>query len=165
MMIVNSQKTLKILRLLRPSLHCKKVDDLNKQKRLTTARFAHSVNKLAQPRNETIITDPKQWSTRNIAHARRFDHEHSRTSFSKSSIPIKILLRDKAVLGCTPRHHRRYPRPAARLEIADSNRTEQSRTRGFPGGGPARLEYLMTNWIREFPHVPLHRLPDYRDYA
>src|ERR1044071_5620554 len=158
MMIVNTQKPLKVLLLLRPSLHCEKVDELKQQTRLATTRFAHSLDQLAQSRNKPIVTDTKQWPTRNISHARSFDHEHSRTPFRKPSIPIEILLCDETIVGGTPRHHRRHPRPAARLELADLNSSEQSRSCGFFSRGPARFEYLVTDWFREFPHVPLHRL-------
>src|SRR6185503_17590320 len=105
MMIVYAQKPLKEFFLLRPSLHREKVDDLNEQSRLTTTRFPHSLDQLAQPRDKPIVTDTQQRTTRNIAHARGFDDEHARTSISKPPIPIEILLRDKAVLGRAPGHH------------------------------------------------------------
>src|SRR5262249_48964182 len=141
MVVTDHKKALKIFLLLRPSLHCEKVDDLNEEERLAMARFPHRLDQLAQPRNKPIVTDAQQRATRNIAHARRFDHEHSRTPFSKPSIPIKVLLRDETVLGRAPWHHRRHPRPAVRFELPDSNRTEQSGSRRFVSGGPARFEY------------------------
>src|SRR6185295_12948475 len=116
MVIINAQKPLEVLLLLRPSLHCEKVDDLDKKPRLAVARFAHSFDKLAQTRNEPIVTNAKQRTTRNVAHARGFYDQHSGTTFSEPAIPVEILLRDKPVLGRTPGHHRRDPRPAARLE-------------------------------------------------
>src|SRR6185369_3939275 len=165
MMIVNREKPLKVLLLLRPSLHCEKVDDLYEQTRFTTTRFPHNIDKLAQTRNEPIVANAKQRTTRNVAYTGRFDHEHSRTPFSESSVPVKILLRDEPIFSRTPRHHRRHPRAAARFELPDRNRTEQSRPRGFFGVGPARLEYLVTNWISEFPHVPSHRLHGLQRFA
>src|ERR1044072_1912834 len=165
MAIVNAQKPLKILLLLRPSLHGEKVDDLNEQTRLTTTRLPHNINKLPQPGKEPVIANTKQRTTRNIAHARGLDDKHSRTSLSKPSIPIEILLRDKTILGRAPRHHRRHPRPAARLELSDCNCAKQSRSRGFFSGGPARLEYLVSNWFSEFPHVPPHRLHGLQRFA
>src|SRR6185437_11039198 len=160
MLIVNRQKSLKVFLLLRTSLHGEKVDDLNKQSRVAATRLTNSLDQLAQTGDESIVPDAQQRTTRNITHARRLDDEHTRTSFSKSSIPIKVLLRDKAILCRAPRHHRRHPRPVARLDFSDSNRTEQSRTRRFLSVGPARLEYFVSNRICEFPHL----YTDYTDY-
>src|SRR5690242_8838317 len=129
MPIVHLQETLKIFRALRPSLHGEKINDLNEQACLAVTRFTYSLDEFAQTRNKSIVTDTQQWTTRNIAHARRLDYEHTRASFGKASIPIEVLLRDKPIFGRAPWHHRRHPRAAARLEFADGYRTEESRAR------------------------------------
>src|ERR1043165_8664606 len=159
MRVVNLQKPLQILRLLRSPLHRKEIDDLNKQQRFTAARFLHRVDQLPQPRNEPIVADPQQWTTRNVAHARRFNDEHARTSFSKAAIPIEVLLRHKAVFGRTPRHHRGHPRAAPRFERTDLHRTKQSRTCRFVSRRPRRFFYLVSDWTCELPHLS-HSLHD-----
>src|SRR6185369_7864287 len=153
MQILHFQKSLKVFRTLRTSLHRKKINDLNKQQRLPIARFTHSLDELAQPGNKSIIADSKQWTTRNIAHTRRLNNKHTRPPFSKTAVPVEILLRDKAVLGRAPGHHRRYPRTTPCLELPYRNRTEEPRLSRFFCRGPARLEYLVPDWIRKFPHV------------
>src|SRR5215213_3261144 len=107
MIIIHSQKTLQVLRLLRSSLHGKKIDDLNKQKRLAFAGFTHRIDELAQSRNKPIVTYPQQWTTRNITHASGFPDEHPRMSFTKTTIPVEVLLSHKAVFSRTPWDHGR----------------------------------------------------------
>src|SRR5690242_300571 len=125
------QEALKVLRLLRTPLHCEKIDDLDKQQRLAAARFFHRLDQLAQTGNESIIADAEQWTTRNVAYARRFDHQHTRPTFSKALVPVEVLLRHESIFSRTPWHHRRHPRATERFEPADFNRTEQARTRSF----------------------------------
>src|SRR5215213_186328 len=124
MSIIHLKKSLKILRTFRTSLHRKKVDDLNKQQRLSFTRFTHSLNKFAQSGNKSIVTDTKQWTTRNVAYASRFNYQHTRTPFSKTSIPIEILLRYKAIFSRAPGHHCRHPRTAPCFELPYSNRAK-----------------------------------------
>src|SRR5688500_4150386 len=119
MAITDLKKPLKVLRPFRPPLHRQKIDDLNEQPRLAAARFTHDVDQLSQSRYESIVADAQQRTARNVAHSRRLDHQHRRTSLSKARVPIEVLLRDKPVLGRAPRHHRRHPRAARRLMPSD----------------------------------------------
>src|ERR1051325_10560553 len=150
MPIVHPQKTLKVFHPLRPPLHREKIDDLNEQQRLPVTRLTHSLDEFAQSGNESIVADTQQWTTRNIAHTRRLDDEHARPPFSKTSIPVEVLLRNKPLFGRAPGHHRRHPRSAARLEFADGYRAEESRARRFFSSGPARFRDLVANRIRKF---------------
>src|SRR5689334_21152211 len=159
MLIVHLQKALKIFRTLRTSLHRKEVDDLNEQQRLPVTRFTHRLDEFAQPRNKTIVANAKQWTTRNVAHARRLDDQHTRPAFGKTSIPVEIMFGDEAVFRRAPRHHRRYPRAAARFCFANGDRAKQSRPRRLVRRGPTCLEYPVPDGIRKFPHV---LVTDYR---
>src|SRR5215207_2210564 len=118
MIFIDRQKTLQVLRLLRSPLHRKKIDDLNKQKRLAFAGVTHRINELAQSGNKPIIANPQQWTTRNITHACRFHDENTRTPFSKTTIPVEVLLSHKAILSRTPGDHGRNPRSATSLKAA-----------------------------------------------
>jgi len=152
MVLVNLQKTLEIFFLLGSTLHREKIDDLNEQQRLPLTRFPHSLDQLAQPIYKPIVTNAKQRSTRNVAHASRLDHEHTRTAFREPSIPVEILLSDKSILRGAPRHHRRHPRAAPSFETTDGNRTIKSRPGCFFRRRPASLEYLVFDWVSELPH-------------
>src|SRR5690242_6635705 len=142
MLICNRQKPLQVFRASGPPLHREKIDDLNEQQRLTAARFFHRLNQLAQSGNKAIVADAQQWTTRNIAHARRLNNEHTRASFRKTSIPVEVLLRHKTIFSRTPRHHRRHPRATTRFEPPDLNRTKQTRARRFISVRPASFFYL-----------------------
>src|ERR1051325_9772835 len=91
MLIIHLQKALEVFRTLRTSLDREKVDDLNEQQRLPITRFTHRLDEFAQPRNKTIVADPKQWTTRNIAHASRLDDQHTRPAFGKTSMPVEVF--------------------------------------------------------------------------
>src|ERR1043166_5014245 len=129
MLISDLQETLKELCLLRPSLHRQKIYDLNKQQRLAATRLLHCLDQLAQTGNESIVADAQQWTTRDVAHARSFDDQYAGTPFREAPIPIEVLLRDESVLRRSPRHHRRYPRAAACLELPKPDRTKEPRAR------------------------------------
>src|SRR5205085_6092049 len=109
------KETLKVFRALRPPLYGKEVDDLNEKFGVTLACLANRFDKLLQSRQESIVTDPKQRTAGNIANPGSFDDQRRRLSFSKSSIPIEIVLRDEAVCGRAPRHHRRHPSAAGKI--------------------------------------------------
>src|ERR1043165_3994038 len=153
MSIIHFQEALKIFRTLRTTLHRKKIDDLNEQQRLPLASLTDNLGEFAQSGDKTIVADSKQRTTRNITHACRFDDQHTRPPLREPAVPVEILLRHKSIFRRAPGHHRRHPRAAARLEFADGNRAEEPRARRFFSRGPARLKYLVPDWIRKFPHV------------
>src|SRR5204863_7546483 len=96
------------------------------EKRLPLTRFSHHFDKLAQSWNESIVANAKQRTTRNVTHASRFHHAHARSSFSKTTIPVEVTLRDKSIFSRAPRNHRRHPRAAARLTTANSDRAKKT---------------------------------------
>src|SRR5215213_4908299 len=104
MVLINLQKALKVFQLLRPPLHREKINDLNEQESLTITRLSHHLDELPQSRDETIVADAKQRTTRNVAHAGRLNDQHSGPPFRKASIPIEVLLRHKTVVRRPPRH-------------------------------------------------------------
>src|SRR6185503_5857224 len=152
MVLVNLQKALEILRLFGSTFHGQEINDLNKQQRLPLTRFPNSLDQLPQPWNKPIVTDAKQRTTRNVAHSRRFNYEHTRASCCEPPVPVEILLRDKSILGGAPRHHRRHPRPATSFKTADGNRTIKSGSRRLLRCRPARLKYLVLDRVSELPH-------------
>ena len=113
------QEPLKVFRLVGTTLDRQKIDELNEEPRLTVAGFAHDINELFQSRQKSIVTDAQQRPTRNVANAGSFNHQCRRFSFGKSTIPIKIVLRDKSIFSCAPWHHRRHPGA-----IVESDRTD-----------------------------------------
>src|SRR6185503_21039293 len=164
MSIADLKKSLKVLRSFRPSLHRQKIDDLNEQQRLAATCLLHDVHELPQTRNETIVANTQQRSTRNVAHSSRLDHQHRRSPLREPSIPIEILLSDKPIFSRAPRHHRRNPRPAACLESSDFYGSVEKRYSGVFGGWPVSFFDSMTDWVRKLPHVraancnTIHRL-------
>src|SRR5687767_8588282 len=115
----NLEKSLKILCAFGPSFDRQEINDLNEQQRLATTRLAHDLDQFSQTRYEAVVADTQQWTTWNVAHASRLDDEHRRPPFGKPPVPIEILLRDNPVFSRPPRHHRRHPRTASRLELSD----------------------------------------------
>src|SRR5205085_128467 len=146
------QKPLKVFRPFRPPLYGQEVDDLNEKFSVSLARVANGFDKLLQTRQESIVTDPKQRTAGNIANAGSFDDERRRLSFSKSSIPIEIVLRDKAVCGRAPRHHRRHPTAAGKIQIAKINWLKRRDGVGFFSGGQPGSGI---KWFVRFHNFPL----------
>ncbi len=163
MSVTDLKKFLEVLCSLRSPLHRQKIDDLNKQERLTATRFAHRLDELPQARNKPVVTDPQQRSARNITHARRFDHQHRRAAFREPLVPIEILLRDKAVFSGAPGHHRGHPGAAERFASTDSNWRVKKRSRGFFGGWPVGFFDPVADWVRKLPHVRASTVPRYAD--
>src|SRR5206468_2241718 len=106
------QKALKELRRIGPAFYCEKINDLNKELGVTFACFAHRLHQFLQSRQKSIVTNSQERSTRNVANARSFDNQSGRLSFSKSAIPIKIVLGNESVFSRAPGHHCRNPRAA-----------------------------------------------------
>src|SRR5690349_19687427 len=119
------EKTIEILLRIRTSLNRQKVDDLYEKFCLTITRITHCFNQLLQSWQEPIMTDAQQWSTRNVAYPRSFNHQRSGSPFSESPIPIKIILRNESVCRRTPRHHRGNPGAAHNCQWTNLNRFKQ----------------------------------------
>ena len=115
MLVSHSQKTMEILFFFRTSLHRKEVDDLDQEPGMAVARISDIFNQLAQAGDESIVTNAQQWAAGNVANPGRLNDQDSRPSLCETSIPIEVLLRDEAVFGGAPGHHRRHPGAALSL--------------------------------------------------
>src|SRR2546421_12915250 len=101
-MVGSLEEPLKIFCSIRTALDRQKIDDLNKELRLTVAGFAHGVGQLFQSREKSIVTDAQQGPARNIANAGGFKDQRRGPAFGKPLIPIKIILRDKSSFSRAP---------------------------------------------------------------
>ena len=130
------QEAREVLRRLRPPSDRQEVEDLQEHARAPAAAGAHGGDELAQARDEAIVADAQQRPTRHVANAGCFDHQHAGRAVGEAAVPVEHVGGDEAVLGCSPRHHRRHPAPARRRHRSDRRRREQERLRGLFGGGP-----------------------------
>src|ERR1043166_8528894 len=110
------EKPLEVFLWIRTTFYRQKINDLNEELCLAVTRRSDSLNQALQSRQKSIMTDPQQWSARDVTHARRFDHERSGSSFSESPVPIKIVLCDESFSGRPPWHHPRSPRATVELQ-------------------------------------------------
>src|SRR5262245_41108046 len=86
-----------------------KIDQLNKEPRVSAARFANRADQAAQPGQEPVVSDAEQRSAWNIANAGRLDHNRTRLAARKALVPFQHVVGDVALVGRPPRHHRWDP--------------------------------------------------------
>src|SRR5688500_10236301 len=119
---------------------------------MATASVANCLDELLQTGHESIITNPQQRTTGDIADPGGFDDEGCRSSFSKSAIPVQVVLGDESVFGRAPRHHRGNPRAVFKCQRTNLDRWKQKRSTCLISRRPACFGYLMFDRIGELPH-------------
>ena len=102
-----------------PPVDTQEVDDLDEKPGLTVAGFAHRFHQLFQAGNEPVVTDAQQRPTGYVANAGRLDDDGARFSLRIAPVPIEQLLGHEAIVGRSPRHHRRHPGTLLQADRAD----------------------------------------------
>ena len=110
--------------LLRTPPDRQKVDDLDEELGMTVACAPYVLDELLQARNEPVVSDAQERTTRHVADAGGLEHETARTAAGEPVVPREYLFGDEAVLGGAPRNHRRDPRALLELQRSDSDGTE-----------------------------------------
>src|SRR6185437_4208753 len=87
------------------------VDDLNEKPCGPATGFPNDPYELAQSGQESIITDPQQWSAGNVSDAGGLNDDRSGAAACETFIPVEDVLRNEAILARSPRHHRWDPGP------------------------------------------------------
>src|SRR5262249_28635715 len=137
-----------------------KVDQLNEQAGLATARLTHQAYELTQARQKSIMPRAQQRTARHIAYARRLDDDRTRLPLGESLVPFQHLGRDETLFAGPPRDHRRYPGSLRQSEASHLDRREQPGCRRFGRARPTVTLRGVPDALRRSPHsVALRWLP------
>ena len=136
-----------------PAADPEEVDDLDEQPGASAARLTDGAHQLGQAGNESVVTDPKQRSARNVPDAGRLDHECPRLPACEALVPREDLRCDQPVVGGPPRHHGGDPGALRQLEPAGAERAEPERPRRFLRGGWMRRRNGMLDEGLGMPHI------------
>ena len=138
---------------LRPAADVQKVDELNEKPRLSTAGPRHRLDKLAQARNEAVMTDAQKRPGRNFPYPRRLDHQAAGLALGEALVPREDVIGDDAVVGSAPRHHGRHPGAVFKLQAAHPYGTEKQRARRLPARRPGAGTCGVADTLGRSPHV------------
>jgi hypothetical protein len=92
---------------------------------VTCAGCADRLDQLTQAGQKSIVTDSQKRSAGNVANARGFDDHGSRLAFGEPSIPIQVVLGDKAIFSSPPGHHGGDPGAGGQLKRTNFDRLKQ----------------------------------------
>src|SRR5581483_2228645 len=154
MSIRSLQKSLKKFCRIRTTLDRQKINDLNEEFSVAAARLTDCFDQFLQSGNKSMVADAEQRPAGNIPYAGGFDDQCARLSLGESPIPINVVLCDKAVFGCAPRHHRRYPGTTFERQRPNRNGLKEERKFGFCRRWPTRRQQRVFDRVGELPHPP-----------
>jgi len=123
----------------RAPLDREEIDDLDQEARAAPRARAHHLDQLPQAGYEALVADAQERSARDVADARRLDHEGPGLAVREAAVPVEHLARDRAVLAGAPRHHGGDPGARAEQKRADAERREEPAGARFLGRRPARV--------------------------
>ena len=119
MLVGDGQKTVEELYRIGAAPNGQEIDQLDQQLCLASAFGSDTFNQFLQTGNETVVTNPQQRAAGNIPDSCSFNHNCTGASAGKAAIPVQNIFGDKAVIGCPPWNHRRYPCPGGQSDRTD----------------------------------------------
>ncbi len=140
-------------RALRAPADAEKIDDLDEEARAPAAPLSHRLDEALEAREKAIVANAEERAARHLADPRGLDDDHARRAVGEATVPVEHLLRDEAVLGRAPRHHRRHPAPLVDEQPrGEAERREERRPRGLGGRGVLDDRQSVTDARRGLPH-------------
>src|SRR5262245_51376101 len=153
MSIGQDQKFPKVALWLRTPADPQKIDDLDEQSGVATARPSHRLHQFGEARDESVVTYPEQRAASNIPDPCRLDNDGARPASSEAVIPGQHLRCDVSLFSSAPGHHSRDPGALLERKGSDAHRTEPARARRLGFTGPAcGRDVMLDGWIG-MPHV------------